>query len=174
VNLAYPISQLDALLKACVDFTDEHAETFYTGNIAGREGVDTDIPSVLRMLEWVAETDKGLIEGLGFGLDNIRYFRLGHYGKQLLEEGGFATYVGRRTRAERLERVRSWAPVVISLIAVTVSILSWQTPKGSSKRLDDLASQVSVLRSDGERTSASVASMRAVLDTMSLRVARRH
>jgi len=173
VNVAYPFSQLDALLRASIAFADEHGPQFWAANL-DLPDLGADIPSVTRMLDWVAETDKGLIESLGFGFDNIRYFRLGHYARPLMEEGGFATYVRRKTRAERLERVRSWAPMVISLIAVTVSILSWQTPKGSSKRLDDLALQVNVLRSDGERTSASVASMRAALDTMSVRVARRH
>jgi hypothetical protein len=57
---------------------------------------------------------------------------------------------------ERLERVRIWAPIGISLLAVIISILVWQAPKGSSSRIDDLTTQLNGLRSDQEQTKAMV------------------
>src|SRR5262245_20697601 len=94
------------------------------------------------MMDWVAETDKGLIEPLGFGKDNVVYFRLGRDAQRIMNEGGFKKYLRNRTVRERLERVRTWAPIGISLLAVIISVLVWQAPKGSSRRIDDLTTQL--------------------------------
>lgn len=58
----YTIKELDALIHACVSFTEQHEPNFWAGNIAGRDGVSSDIPSVERMMDWVAEA----IRALGF------------------------------------------------------------------------------------------------------------
>lgn len=160
MKIPYTITELDALMHACVSFTEQHEPNFYAGNIAGRDGVSTDIDSVKRMMDWVAETDKGLLESLGFGKDNVVYFRLGRDAQRIMNNGGFKKYFRNRTMKERLERVRIWAPIGISLLAVIISILVWQAPKGSSSRIDDLTTQLNGLRSDQEQTKAMVTAIR--------------
>lgn len=162
----YTITELDALMHACVSFT-EHEPDFWPGNIAGRDSVSTDIPSVERMMVWVAETDKGLLESLGFGKDNVVYFRLGRDAQRIMNDGGFKKYLRNRTVRESLERVRIWAPIGISLLAAVVSILVWQAPKGSSNRIDDLTTQLNGLQSDQEQTKAMVTTIRKNLDPTS-------
>jgi len=166
----YTITELDALIHACVSFTDQHESYFMTGNIAGSDGVSADIDAVRRMMDWVAETDKGLLEYSGLGQDNVPYFRLGRDAKRIMNNGGFKRYLRNRTVRESLERVRMWAPICISLLAVIVSILAWQTPKGSSNKIDDLTTQLNGLRSDQEQTKAMVTTIRANLDTISSRL----
>ena len=161
----YTIKELDALMHACIAFTEQHEPNFWAGNIGGRDGVSTDIPSVERMMDWVAETDKGLLESLGFGKDNVVYFRLGRDAQRILNDGGFEKYLRNKTVRERLERVRIWAPICISILAAIVSILAWQAPKGSSTRIDDLTSQMNGLRSEQEQTRAMVTTIRGNLDT---------
>ena len=39
-------------------------------------------------MDWVAETDKGLLEYRGFGNDNIEYCRLGLDARQMMSNGG--------------------------------------------------------------------------------------
>ena len=73
-----------------------------------------------------------------------------------MNDGGFKKYLRNRTVRERLERVRIWAPIGISLLAVIISILVWQAAKGSSSRIDDLTTQLNGLRSDQEQTKAMV------------------
>jgi hypothetical protein len=163
----YTITELDALMNACVSFTEQHEPNFYAGNIAGRDGVSTDIDSVKRMMEWVAETDKGVLESLGFGKDNVVYFRLGRDAQRIMNDGGFKKYLRNRTMRERLERVRIWAPIGISVLAVIISILVWQAPKDSSNRIDDLTTQLNGLRSDQEQTKAMVAAIRGDTHTRS-------
>jgi hypothetical protein len=171
MNVPYTIQELDALLKACVSFTDDHQEPYFmTGNIAGRGGVSPDIDSVRRMMDWVAEMDKGLLEYSGLGKDNVPYFRLGRDARRAIGNGGFKGYLRNRTRGERLERARLWAPICISVLALVVSILAWQTPKGSSGRIDDLGTQLNALRSDQEESRSILATMRADLDTISSRL----
>jgi hypothetical protein len=160
MKIPYTITELDALMHACVSFTEQHEPNFYTGNIAGRDGVSTDIDSVKRMMDWIAETDKGLLESLGFGKDNVVYFRLGRDAQRIMNNGGFKKYFRNRTMKERLERVRIWAPIGISLLAAIVSILVWQAPKGSSSRIDDLTTQLNGLRSDQEQTKSMITAIR--------------
>ncbi|MEK6280787.1 MAG: hypothetical protein AABN95_10575 [Acidobacteriota bacterium] len=167
MNTPYTITELDALMHACISFTEQHEPNFWAGNIGGRDGVSTDIPSVERMMDWVVETDKGLLESLGFGKDNVVYFRLGRHAQRIMNDGGFKEYLRNRTVREGLERVRIWAPIGISLLAAVVSILVWQVPKGSSKRIDDLATQLNELRSDQQQTKAMVTMIRANLDATS-------
>ncbi len=163
----YTIKELDALMKACISFTNQHEPYFMTGNIGGRDGVSTNIDSVRRMMDWVTETDKGLLEYCGLGQDNVPYFRLGHDANRIMENGGFKKYLHDRKLKERLERVQIWAPICISLLAAIVSILVWLAPKDSSSRIDDLTTQVNQLRADQEQTKAIVMTIRGDLDTMS-------
>jgi hypothetical protein len=163
----YTITDLNALMHACVSFTKVHEPDFWAGNISGRDGVSTDIPSVERMMEWVVETDKGLLESLGFGKDNVVYFRLGHDAERIMNEGGFEKYLRSKTLRERLEGVRRWASIGISFFALIVSTLVWQAPKNTSSRIDDLTAQVNGLRNEQEQIKAMVASTRSSLDTTS-------
>ena len=95
----YTNEQLDALLRACIEFADTfQEESFYSGNIAGREGVVADSLAVQRMLEWVAEQDKGLLVNRGFGNDNITYFRLGLDARHVVNTGGFGAYFRNKSR----------------------------------------------------------------------------
>ena len=162
----YTIAELDALMTACVSFTDQHEQYFTTGYIAGREGVNTDIDSVRRMMDWVVGTDKGLLEYSGLGKDDdVPYFRLGYDAKRMLKNGGFRTYVRDKTLRERLDYLRLWAPMCISLLAVIVSIFAWQTPKVSSSRLDELTIQLDRLRTDQQRMQANLDSISSRLST---------
>lgn len=163
----YTITELDALLNACVSFTEIHEPNFWAGNLAGRDGVSSDTPSVERMMDWVAQTDKGLLESLGFGKDNVVYYQLGREAKRVMIEGGFKKYLLKRKVREHLEQARIWAPIGISLLAAIVSILVWQSPKDSSKRIDDLTTQLNALRSDQEQTKAKVSTIRESVDTIS-------
>jgi len=81
----YTIKELNALILACIEFTDRAGEDFYAEIIAP-EGVSQD--QVRRMMDWVAETDKGLLEYRGFGNDNIEYCRLGLDARQMMSNGG--------------------------------------------------------------------------------------
>ncbi len=166
----YTIIELDALIRACIDFTDQHGEYFYTGNIAGREGVSPDDVPVRRMMDWVAETDKGLLEYRGFAQDNVEYFRLGLDAKRIMSNGGFKWYLRSRAQKEYLERARMWAPIFISLLALIVSFLALQIPKDSARKIDDLSAKLNALRSDQDQTRAMVTTIRANVDTISSRL----
>src|SRR5690606_35119217 len=122
MNVPYSAVDLDNLLKACIEFTEQNDTHFYTGNICGRDGVTTDIDSVQRMFAWIPETDKDLLEDCGLGVDNIHYFRLGHDALGVIKSGGFAKYLQNRSRRECLEKFRLWAPIGISIAAVAVSV----------------------------------------------------
>lgn len=88
----FTTTELDALLKACIEFADAHnEESFYAGNIANREGVG-DIDPTKRMMEWVAETDKEVLENMGLGKDGVTYFRIGVRARQVMNTGGFKNY----------------------------------------------------------------------------------
>jgi len=162
----YTIEELDALINACVYFTDHIEPRFYAGNIGGRDGVSVDDDYVHRMMDWVAETDKGLLESLGFANDNIVYFRLGRNAKQMMNDGGFRKYLRNKTMMQRLEYARMWAPIFISLLAAVVSIFAWLAPKANSNRIDGLGAQVNELRSDQEQTKAMVTTIKGRLETI--------
>src|SRR6267154_446044 len=96
MRIPYTTERLDSLIGACVEFTEQHESYFMTGNIAGREGGSADIDEVSRMMHWVAEMDKGVLEYSGIGQDNVPYFRLGHEAMQIMTEGGFKKYLRRK------------------------------------------------------------------------------
>jgi len=162
----YTTKELDDLIGACVEYTDQHEPYFYTGNICGRTGVSVDTDVVKRMMDWAAETDRGVLEFSGFGKDNISYFRLGRDARQVMKDGGFEKYLRRRTAIERLELVKSWSPMCIALLALFVSVLAWQAPKGSSNRIDDIAAQLHELQIRQDQTKSTVATLQAGLDTV--------
>ena len=154
MNTPYTSRELDSLLNACLDFSQSGDQYFATGNIAGREDVSADIDSIRRMMEWVVALDNALLEYSGLGQDNVPYFRLGLDAKRVMANGGFKTYLRKRQTRESLERIRLWAPICISLLALIVSILALVKPNSSSKKLDDLAAQVNRLRRDHEQAKA--------------------
>lgn len=102
MTLPYTIEELDALLRACIKYGDTFEEPFYTGNIAGREGVRTDIDYVLRMMEWVAKTDSNLLENLGFSKNDVIYFRVGYGARQMMDKGGFKKYFANKIRKQNV------------------------------------------------------------------------
>jgi len=110
---------------ACISFTDQYEQYFMVGNIAGRGSVNAELDPVRRMMDWVAETDRRLIEYTGLGKDNVPYFRLGYDARQIMKNGGFHKYFRGRQVRERLEHVRMWAPICISLLALVVAFLAF-------------------------------------------------
>lgn len=155
MTVPYTIDELDALVRACVDFSNENEPDFYTGNIAGRAGVSPDTDSVKRMMDWVSAADRGILEYSGRGKDNIAYFRVGHDAKTFLGQGGFGPYLAQKRRKEFIVQARLWAPICISLIALVVSVLAWRSPQGG-KRADDLNRRIDEInvRVDGALTQS--------------------
>jgi hypothetical protein len=167
MTVPYTIEDLDALITACIEFTDEHGRYFMVGNIAGRSGVNSDLDAVRQMMDWVSETDKGILEYSGIGTEKVPYFRIGRNAKKILEEGGFKKYVSRRRRVEVLDQIRLWAPICISLLALVVSILAWRAPQGRervdevNKRLDQALIQIGSLKAAHEQLGRTVAMMQS-------------
>ncbi|MDO8828245.1 hypothetical protein [Methylophaga sp.] len=152
----FSVIDLDNLLHACIEFTQHHEPLFYTGNICGRNGVATDADVVQNMFSWIAETDKDLLEDCGFGKDDIHYFRLGHGAIEIMKRGGFKTYLSSRSWTERLEKVRLWAPIAISIIAIAVSLFALNKPTVTANKVDDLHSQWVELHKEQEQLKAVV------------------
>jgi hypothetical protein len=95
MEISYEIKELDAMMRACVEFTDAHDPVFDAGQIAGRIGDDTDAYALKRMMEWVSKLDSGLFESLGPDKHNVTCFRLGPDAKKMIARGGFRTYFSR-------------------------------------------------------------------------------
>lgn len=163
----YTTKDLDALILACIEFTDRNGEYFYAGNVVP-EGMSQD--QARRMLDWVAEIDKGLLEYRGFGNDNVEYFRLGLDARQMTSNGGFEKYLRGRARKEYREGARLWAPIFISLLALVVSVLGLLVPKDSAEKIDDLYAQLNALRSDQGQTGEMIKTIRANIETISSRL----
>lgn len=161
MEIPYTITELDDLLGACIEFTELGDPYFWAGNIGGRNGVSADNDVVKRMLYWVSEMDKTIIEYTGIGKDNVPYFRLGLGGRQMMAGGGFGPNFRRKKMIEGLEQLRLWAPIGISLLALVVSFLAWQAPKGNSKRIDELSGLITALQIDQAQTKATVDVIRA-------------
>ncbi len=169
MNSPYTTEQLDALIVACVEFTDDHEPYFMTGNIAGRKGVSVDIDAVRRMMDWVSETDKGILEYSGIGKDNAPYFRLGRDAKQITTHGGFKKYFRRRKATARREQARLWAPICIAFLALIVSVLAWRAPQGT-KRIDEVTTQLRALQADQQQIRSRIATIQSSLDAALLRL----
>jgi hypothetical protein len=177
MSVPYKVEDLDALIRACIEFTDQDGSYFTTGNIVGRTGVDSDLDLVRRMMDWVSETDKGILEYSGIGMDGVPYFRIGRDAKRILGRGGFRNYLSRRHLIEVLDQMRIWAPICISLLALVVSALAWRAPQGGkgadevnrridevNKRVDEVLTQVGPLRTAQEQLGSRVATMQSNLD----------
>jgi hypothetical protein len=180
MTIPYKIEELDALIRACVEFTDDFREPFFEGNIAGRTGVETDNDAVRRMMDWVSETDKGILECMGPGKDNITYFRLGYDARRIIEKGGFRTYLSQRRRIAVLDQIRTWAPICISLLSLAISVVVWTAPQGGkglvdtnrridvvNERIDGVVSQIGPLQTVQEQIRSRVDTMQSILDAMS-------
>jgi hypothetical protein len=172
----YTAEELDALLGACIEFTGQHEPYFMAGNIAGRDGISSDIDAVRRMMDWISETDKGILEYAGIGKDNVPYFRLGHDAKQITKSGGFKKYLRRRHVIAGFEQVKIWAPVCIALLALIVSVLAWRTPQSTKSidevttRLDDVTTQVRAFQADQQQIRRRVTTIQSSLDSALLRL----
>lgn len=108
------------------------------------------------MFAWISETDKGLLEDCGLGVDNIHYFRLGHDALGVIKSGGFAKYLRNRSRRERLEKFRLWAPIGISMAAVAVSVFALKKPIDTASKIDGLRIQLIELQSEQNKLKAAV------------------
>ena len=163
MNIPYTTEQLDALIGACVEFTDAFEPDFHASNISGRNGVIADSDAVRRMMDWVSETDKGILECKGFGQDNLTYFRLGFDAKHITTHGGFKKYFRRRKAMARREQARLWAPICISLLALVISGLAWRTPQ-DTKRIGEVTTQLVKLQADQQQINSRVATIQSNLD----------
>jgi hypothetical protein len=163
----YTIEALDALMRACIEFTDHHDQDFYAAIIAV-EGLDSD--QVRRMMDWVVKTDNGLLEYRGFGTDNVEYFRLGPDAKQMMGDGGFKWYLRNKAKKGYLEFTRLWAPIFISLAALAVSSYGALNPKDEAKKIDKLEAQLNALQRDHDQTRSMVVEIRQNVDTISSRL----
>lgn len=166
MKIPYTTKELDDLISACVEFTDDHENYFAGFNIASRNDVSTDADKVKAMMGWVSETDKGILEFTGFDKDNILNFKLGHDARQMMQDGGFKNYFRHRRIIENLHQVKIWSPIVIALLAFIVSCLAWQEPKGSSKKIDELEAQLSELQIHQAETKNTVARLQENLRTL--------
>lgn len=162
----YDPIRLDAFMKAAIEFSDTHEAQFYAGNIAGRDGVDVDIETVKRMADWLAETDRGLLESLGFGKHDITYYRLGFDARHVMTHGGMVGYFRRRRRARQVEQFRTWVPICTAIVAVCFTALTYLRPTQADKERDALREQVATLRAEWQLTAKSLASLHARLDAM--------
>jgi hypothetical protein len=169
MNIPYTAEELDALIGACIEFTDCHEPYFMTGSIAGRNGVSVDIDAVRRMMDWVSETDKGILEYSGIGKDNVPYFRLGRDAKQITTHGGFKEYFRRRKAITRREQARLWAPICIALLALIVSVLAWRVPQGT-KGIDEVTTQLRALQADQQQIRSRISTIQSSLDAALLRL----
>lgn len=143
----YTIEELDSLIGACINFSDHTGEVqFYQGNIAGRKDVRPDPDHVKRIMEWVAEVDRGILEGMGFGTDHIYYYRLGPHARQLMQEGGFRKYFRKKQQRKAVEGWLHWSPIVIALFALLISAAAWLFPREGSERIEELGLQMEELR----------------------------
>jgi hypothetical protein len=165
----YATDQLDALLAACIEFTDQY-DQYFNPTLIDCQRVGTDIDGVRRMMEWTAEMDKGILEYAGLGLHNIAYFRLGHHARRLVTEGGFKQYFRRKEMLGYLEQVKAWVPISVSLLALVVSVLSWRGRDNSAPRVDALSVRVSDLQVRQAQMTGTVAALRSSVDTIALRI----
>jgi outer membrane murein-binding lipoprotein Lpp len=169
MNIPYTNEQLDVLIAACVEFTDHHELYFMTGNIAGRNGVSADIDEVRNMMDWVSETDKGILEYSGIGKDNVPYFRLGRDARQMRTQGGFKNYFRRRKAIARREQARLWAPICIAFLAFIVSVLAWRAPQGT-KRMNEVTTQLRELQANQQQMRSRISTIQSSLEAAQLRL----
>ena len=166
MNSPYSIQELDAFMNAAIEFDDDHNEQFSASNISGRGGVPADGAATKRMAEWIAATDRGLIESLGMGNDDITYFRVGLDARSVMRGGGMGAYVARRTRAERLEKARLWIPIVISLVAITLSILTFIAPRSTDRKIDALRLRLDSLQAEQAASATAIGTLRMRIDSV--------
>lgn len=170
MNPPYPPTELDALLRAAIAFERDHSSQFYAGNLAGREGVGVDSDVVKRMAEWLATTDEGLMANLGFGADNLTYFRVGNQANAVMADGGMARYFERKRRSERLEKAKGWLPIVISIIAVTFTALTYFGPRSAGARLGAAEREIAVLEATAAAHTRALDAEGARADTLEARL----
>ena len=157
----FPINELDRMLQACIDFTDQHEPYFYWAHIADRCGMGDNGEGVQRMIAWLARVDPGLLEDCGHAEDNIRYFRLGVEARRVMRTGGLGPYFRKKSRAESEERVRNWTHIGISTLAVVVSLFALNKPAANSAEVGRLRIQVADLQSHQARLEAAVRQLAA-------------
>jgi hypothetical protein len=162
----YAVASLDAFINAAIEWTGHHGSQFYAGNIAGREGLPDDVEEVKRMADWLVETDRGLLETLGFGTDDITYYRLGHDARRVMTTGGFAAYFRRKRRTKQREQFRTWVPICTAVIAILFTALTYFAPRRSDEKVDELREQVLALRRDMNQTTTLVQLLQARSDSL--------
>jgi len=167
MNVPYDVADLDAFMRAAIEFDDDHGlPQFDAGNIGGRDGVTTDVAVVKRMAEWLAEKDRGLIENLGFGNDNVTYFRPGLDARAIMARGGIKAWVNRRSRIERVEKAKDWVPIVLSLVAITFTALDYFAPGVENETIGELRGQVVALGAENKETANALVAVQSRVDSM--------
>lgn len=168
---------VDALLRACVEYRNDHGLYFYAGNLAGRQGLSADSEQVKQLMDWVVETDDKLLAFNGFGNDNISYYRLGRDAEELLTNGGYRNYLARKKRRTALSQASIWLPVAASISAVVVSYLAWQAPKDDrqamarmAERLGSIQTQLDVQKSTERELTIAIDDVRKELALMAREV----
>jgi hypothetical protein len=153
-------------MNAAIEWTGHHGSQFYSGNIAGRDGLPDDVEEVKRMADWLAETDRGLLEALGFGTDDISYYRLGHDARRVMTTGGLAAYFRKKRRARQREQLRTWLPICTAVIAIVFTALTYFAPRHTDEKVDELREQLLVLRRDMNKTTTLVQLLQARSDSL--------
>jgi hypothetical protein len=166
MTIPYAVASLDSFMNAVIEWTGHHGSQFYSGNIAGRDGLPDDVEEVKRMADWLAETDRGLLETLGFGTDNITYYRLGHDARRVMTTGGFAAYFRGKRHAKQREQFRTWVPICTAVAAIFFTALTYFAPRHTDKNVDELREQLVALRRDMKQTTTLVQLLQARSDSL--------
>ena len=148
----YATDELDAIVKASLEFKKTYPnDHFAAGNLGGMHGLSAveSLNGVLtRKMKYVASLDLNLLQYLGLGTDHIEYFETGPSAEEFLNTGGFKGYFEKAGQAERINKLRSWAPILISFLALIVAVLSWTASvnrNGTSKELRVLQERIDSL-----------------------------
>jgi hypothetical protein len=165
----YQAHALDSLLKACLTYLQENpTETYFmVGNVAGRDGVDSNVAQVKKMLDSIVEADTSLVRYEGVGTDGVPYYSLGPNAASVISGGGFTAYFQHRKWLAFVAQLQVWSPILISIGAFVVSVLAWQIPKSNDEAIQTVNSKIDTLhreqskalealKSEQERTQAIV------------------
>jgi hypothetical protein len=166
VTPPYEAHTIDAVLHECIGFVDKHQEDFSASVIAGRGTVAVDSTEVKSMLERIARWDGELLENLGFGKDNITYFRLGVAARRVMASGG----VGALLRRQQLTRIREvWVPLVLSILAGVISIFAWLLPREAThKGVGEMKARLAALEQARVQQSQEILRLRVSMDSLRL------
>ncbi len=165
MELSYPAEDLDQIVRAALEFKEiAPGDSFFSGNIEGRAGLEpASDGSVKKKLLYIAALPVEVIVYLGPGTDGVDYFDTGPRARAFMAEGGFAGYAAGLRRQRRARQTSTWAPILISLLALVVSTLTWLIPSADSARIDALRRELDSLKQ--QRSVVEQAVMPSPADT---------